>query len=135
MDRLTPERRSALMGRVGSKDTSPELLLRRFLWSLGLRYRVHVGTLPGRPDIVIPALRKVILVHGCFWHGHRRCKHGKLPKSKLRYWGPKIEGNIARDARHRRALRAMGWKALVIWECQMREPRRFVDRLLPFLDS
>jgi len=120
MDRLSCGRRSALMSRIRSKDTLPERTLRRTLHNLGYRYRLHGRDLPGCPDIVFSRRRKVIFVHGCFWHLHARCKLGALPKSKLRYWRPKLEANVARDKRNIRRLRNKGWKVLVVWQCQLR---------------
>ena len=105
---------------VRSKDTRPELLVRRFLWSKGMRYRLHAAEVPGTPDIVIRRHRLAIFVHGCFWHGHEGCSRGGLPKSKLEYWGPKIDANRGRDAAIAEQLNQEGWHQLVVWECQLR---------------
>ncbi len=119
MDTLTPWERSHRMSLVRGKDTKPELTVRRIVFSLGFRYHLHVHALPGCPDLVFPRLRRVILVHGCFWHQHK-CKMGnRMPKSRLRFWRPKLEGNRLRDIRQRRALRALGWQVLTVWECQI----------------
>lgn len=120
MDRLTPYKRSALMSRIRGKDTAPEKILRTALHKAGYRYRTHARDLPGCPDIVFRRRQKVIFVHGCFWHLHANCKLGALPKSKLRYWKPKLEANVARDKRNSRRLRSKGWRVLVVWQCQLR---------------
>src|SRR5688572_10543668 len=114
MDRLTKPKRSALMAAVRSTDTGPELAVRRALTGLGYRYAVHVKTLPGKPDVAFRSRRKAIFVHGCFWHGHGRCRWGRLPRSNLEYWIPKIAMNKARDRRNRRALMAQGWRTLTV---------------------
>lgn len=134
MDRLSSEHRSWLMGRVGSKDTAPELVVRRYLHRLGYRYRLHVKTLPGKPDMVFPARRCVILVHGCFWHGHG-CKIGKLPKSRIEFWRAKIARNQERDAQSVRKLRALGWRVLTVWQCEIRDMRKTGPRLERFLGA
>jgi DNA mismatch endonuclease (patch repair protein) len=133
MDRLTVARRSALMARVGSKHTTPELLVRKLARALGYRYRLHKATLPGKPDLAFLALRKAIFVHGCFWHGHARCRFGRLPRSNLSYWAPKIARNKERDRANTRALRAIGWNVLVIWQCETRDQRKLLVRLRRFL--
>lgn len=133
MDRLTSARRSALMAAVRSKHTKPELLVRRVVSKLGYPYRLHYKQLPGRPDLAVPRLQKAIFVHGCFWHGHGRCKLGALPKSKLAYWRPKIAGNRARDRRNIRAMRQRGWKTLVVWQCQTRNAERLEAQVRAFL--
>lgn len=119
VDTLTAEERSARMALVKSRDTKPEMIVRRLVHRLGFRYRLHVRALPGAPDLVFPRLRKVIFVHGCFWHRHSGCALCRLPKSRLEFWRPKLEGNRLRDARQRRKLRKMGWRSLVVWECQV----------------
>ncbi|MFG1419994.1 very short patch repair endonuclease [Xanthobacter sp. V0B-10] len=120
MDSLTPEQRSERMGRIKGRDTGPEMAVRRLLHRLGYRYRLHARELPGRPDIVFRRRRLAIFVHGCFWHRHPdpTCKLARLPKSRLDFWIPKLEGNAARDLDKRVQLEALGWKVLVIWECQ-----------------
>ena len=121
MDTVTPARRSEIMANIRSKDTAPELAVRRYLHAAGLRYRLRPRDLPGRPDLVFPTRRVCIFVHGCFWHGCPSCVDGRREvKSNTAYWGPKIEANRARDERHRRALEAAGWTVLVIWECESR---------------
>lgn len=125
-DRVSTRTRSKIMASVGSRDTGPEIVLRKALHRLGFRYRTHYRSLPGSPDIAFPRLRKVIFVHGCFWHGHR-CRWGKLPKSKTDYWAAKFAANRNRDRRVLRAVRQLGWKALVVWQCEIRD----LPRLLP----
>lgn len=134
VDHVTPDRRSFIMSSVRTKDTKPELSLRRMLHRLGYRFRLHRKDLPGSPDIVFPARRKVIFVHGCYWHGHG-CQWGKLPKSNQTYWLGKIRANQARDARNAADLQALGWGVLTIWQCELRRSddalRRAVDFLQP----
>lgn len=108
------------MAAVRSKDTQPELLVRKYLWAHGIRYRLHLKSLPGTPDIVIPKLKIVIFVHGCFWHGHESCSLGRLPKSHLDYWKEKIEKNKNRDRKSLKQLKEMGWRVIIIWNCQLR---------------
>lgn len=121
---LTKEQRSANMARIRSKDTGPEMIVRRIVLSLGLRYRVHRSDLPGKPDLVFTGRRKVVFVHGCFWHSHR-CREGRrTPKSNVAYWSKKRCSNVLRDRRHRRCLRELGWRVLVIWECETHPRRR-----------
>lgn len=120
MDNVTPERRSQNMRRIRSTDTKPEVVVRRFLHSQGFRYRLHRSDLPGKPDLVFPAIRACLFVHGCFWHGCTKCVDGtRKVRSRPEYWGPKIARNRQRDAEHSRALRALGWRVLVIWDCEI----------------
>ena len=136
MDSLTPSQRSAQMAKVRSKDTGPELFLRRLLTARGYRYRLHRNDLPGCPDVVFPSRRKAIFVHGCFWHRHGiRCPLTRLPKSRLEFWQPKLEKNRARDDKNRRRLRAAGWESLVVWECQLKKPEMVVSKLVAFLEK
>lgn len=120
MDTRSKEKRSEIMAAVHSKDTGPEMLVRRYLWSKGMRYRVHAADIPGRPDIAVRRHKLAIFVHGCFWHGHEDCPRGRLPKSRLDYWGPKIDANKKRDAAIAEQLKREGWHQLVVWECQIR---------------
>ena len=134
-DVLTPEQRRLNMSRIRGKDTKPELVLRRGLHALGLRFRLHRKDLPGRPDIVFPRYRAAVLVHGCFWHGHD-CPLFKLPATRLEFWEAKIEGNRARDLRDVAALAAAGWRVLVVWECALKGPARLpVDVVLARVTS
>lgn len=120
MDTVNQEKRSRIMAAVHSKDTRAEVLVRRFLWSHGIRYRIHLKGLQGKPDIVLVRCRLAIFIHGCFWHGHDGCSRGRLPKSRLEYWKPKIEANKVRDRLIEEELKEKGWRQLVIWECQLR---------------
>lgn len=117
MDRISPEARSLNMSRIRSKDSRPEMAVRRALHALGFRYRLHVPGLPGKPDLVFPKLRKLIFVNGCFWHRHS-CSNGRLPSTRPEFWLEKLNSNRARDLRNLRKLRRLGWKCLVVWECQ-----------------
>lgn len=132
MDTRTPEQRRRIMQSVGQKNTKPEVALRRVLHRLGYRYRIHRKDLPGRPDLVFPSRKKVVFVHGCFWHGHN-CSKGRLPKSRPEFWVPKIEGNKARDARAIDRLTEMGWETHVVWQCEMKYPERVAEDLATFL--
>jgi DNA mismatch endonuclease (patch repair protein) len=118
MDRRSEQARSENMRRIRSKDSKPELAVRRLVHSLGYRYRLHHHGLPGRPDIVFSQRRKVVFIHGCFWHQHAGCKIAHRTKSNLHYWKPKLQRNKRRDMRNLAALNKMGWKTLVVWECE-----------------
>lgn len=135
MDSLTPRERSEIMARVHSKNTRPELRVRQLVFALGYRYRLHDRKLRGCPDLVFRPRRKVIFVHGCFWHRHSRCALARLPKSRLDFWIPKLEGNKLRDQRNRRALARQGWNVLTIWECQLGDPKQLRARIRRFLDA
>jgi len=117
-DRITPEQRSVIMASVRSKDTRPEIVVRRALHAMGFRFRLHVRRLPGCPDIVLPKHSVALQVRGCFWHLHR-CTKGRLPKTNTGYWLPKLEGNRARDIENDQKLRRLGWKVRTIWECEL----------------
>lgn len=122
------------MARVRGKDTKPEWAVRRVVHSLGFRYRLHIGSLPGKPDMVFAQRRKVIFVHGCFWHRHgTRCPLTRLPKSRLDFWRSKLEQNRKRDEKNLRLLRASGWKVLTIWECQLSRVETLKARIMKFL--
>ncbi len=125
--------RSALMARVKNKNTRPELAVRKFLHSRGFRYRLHCRHLPGCPDLVLKKYRTVIFVNGCFWHHHDECKRAALPTSRVRFWKTKIFGNVARDAARLAELNGMGWKSLVIWECQTGIEHKLTLALGPLL--
>lgn len=133
VDRLTPERRSALMSRVRGKDTSPELRVRRLAHALGFRFRLHRRDLPGRPDLVFPRLRKIIFVHGCFWHRHEGCRKATHSKSRIDYWEEKFTRNVERDRSVQLELAVQGWNVLVIWECETKVPDDLAVRLKEFL--
>ena len=134
MDTRTPEQRRRIMQSVGSKDTGPELVVRRLLRGLGYRYRLHRKDLPGRPDIVLGPRRKAIFVHGCFWHGHG-CPKGRLPKSRLEYWRPKIDKNRERDRTKVEYLRSLGWSVLTIWQCETKDLEALAARLQDFVEN
>lgn len=121
-DRMTPEQRHRCMSRIRGRDTKPELVVRRWLWRQGFRYRLYVKTLPGRPDIVMRKWRTVVFVNGCFWHGHDCQKH--RPATNADFWREKIERNRERDARNQALLQAAGWHVIVIWECQLNAKNR-----------
>jgi DNA mismatch endonuclease (patch repair protein) len=134
-DVFSSAERSAIMSRIGGKDTAPELLVRRLLAGLGFRFRLHRSDLPGKPDIVLPKNRKIIFVHGCFWHGHGKCARAALPSSNVTFWKNKISGNRARDYRIKRKLRRMGWSVLEVWQCQISDITRLTERLINFLEK
>lgn len=137
MDRLTAKQRSANMRNIKSKGMKPELLVRRLVHKLGYRFRLHREDLPGRPDLIFPARRKIIFVHGCFWHVHgaKSCKIKRQPKSNTSYWSPKLLKNRERDAKHLRALKKLGWSTLVLWECELKAPEKLTNRIERFLGT
>jgi DNA mismatch endonuclease (patch repair protein) len=133
MDTLTPEQRSKRMAAIRGTNTKPELAVRRALHRAGYRYRLHEGRLPGRPDLVFASRRKVIFVHGCFWHQHKGCRTSHIPKSRTAYWAEKLDANAARDSRNIAALKASGWSVLVLWECQTKRLEVLVAEATAFL--
>jgi DNA mismatch endonuclease (patch repair protein) len=133
VDNRTQTSRSALMGRIGSKNTAPELIVRRLLHSLGYRFRLHRKDLPGTPDIVLPSRRKAIFVHGCFWHAHG-CRIGRPPKSRSEFWEPKLARNRARDEENRTDLEEAGWKVLTVWQCETKDKVALTELLEKFLE-
>lgn len=133
MDTLTIKERSYRMHLIRSKDTQPELTVRRLVYSMGYRYRLHSTKLPGKPDIVFSGQRKAIFVHGCFWHQHEGCRNSRIPKSRLRYWVPKLQRNKQRDETNQKTLKAQGWRVLLIWECQTKKPGPMAVRIKRFL--
>jgi DNA mismatch endonuclease (patch repair protein) len=132
IDTRSPEQRRRIMQSIKSKDTGPELIVRRLLLSLGYRYRLHKRSLAGKPDIVFSPRRKAIFIHGCFWHGHE-CKKGNPPKSRLDYWEPEINANKARDQKIKGELESDGWTLLVIWQCETSDSKLLEERLNLFL--
>lgn len=126
---LVDPERSALMRRIRSSGTTPELIVRRALHALGLRFRLHRDDLPGRPDIVLAKHRLVVFVHGCFWHQHTGCRLASRPKSRTEYWTPKLAANVARDQRHTLELNALGWRVETVWECDTRDSKRLSESL------
>ena len=126
------EVRSYNMSRITSKNTRPELLVRKYLFSLGLRYRLHNKNMPGKPDLTLAKYKTVVFVNGCFWHGHKGCKHFTMPKSNIEYWKTKIERNIVRDQKNKSSLENAGWNVEIIWECELQPAKiqRTIARLL-----
>ena len=120
-DHLTPEKRSWNMSHIRSKDTSPEVMVRKYLFSQGFRYRKNVSSLPGKPDIVLPKYHSIIFVHGCFWHSHPGCKRSNIPKTKEDYWIPKLKRNVNNDIKHYDDLKALGWNVIIVWECELKK--------------
>ena len=133
-DWLTPEQRRRVMQAIKSKDTKPEMTVRRLVHRMGYRYRLHKKGLPGRPDLVFGGRRKIIFVHGCFWHAHS-CKYGRAPKSRQGYWLPKLKRNKERDAENRSELRELGWRVMTIWECEIKDTAALMNRITEFLDD
>ena len=129
----TPELRSRIMRAVKGADTAPEMTVRRLIHGMGFRFRLHRKDLPGKPDIVLPRLHRVVFVNGCFWHGHDCARGARVPKANSEYWLAKIAGNSQRDAANLAALEAKGWRAEVVWECQLKELGNVKTRLGKFL--
>ena len=132
MDNRTPEKRSEMMRRVKSKNTGPEMLVRRLVHAMGFRYRLHRRDLPGRPDIVFASRRKIIFVHGCFWHAHG-CALDRPPKSRREFWGPKLSNNRKRDQENARKLTEKSWDVLTIWQCETRDTDALGRRIALFM--
>lgn len=128
-DRLTPEHRSWNMSQIRATDTKPERIVRSVLHRLGFRFRLHRNDLPGKPDIVLPKHNTVVFVHGCFWHRHPGCRLAYTPKSRQTFWREKFERNCQRDQRVRAQLRALGWRAIIVWECETRDITKLRNRL------
>jgi len=133
-DIMSGPARSRLMSRIRGKDTAPELRVRRYLHSRGLRFRLHVKDLPGRPDMVFPRYRTALFVHGCFWHQHPGCTHAVMPTSNTEFWKSKLEGNVLRDHRQASVLESLGWRVLFVWECEVRDSER-LERLFREITS
>jgi DNA mismatch endonuclease (patch repair protein) len=132
-DHLTSKKRSWNMSLIRSKDTAPEIIVRKLLHSLGCRFRLHKKGLPGKPDIVLKKCKAVIFVHGCFWHQHRKCKRSNMPKNNRFYWKPKLNRNIKRDIQHKIDLRKLGWKTIIIWECETKTIEKLRKKLIKVL--
>ena len=133
MDRMTPEQRHRCISHIRSKDTEPEWVVRRLIHAMGFRYRLHVKNLPGKPDIVLPRHRKVIFVHGCFWHAHGCRVGGHAPATHKKFWKAKFANNVRRDQEALRRLWQAGWKTLVVWECETKDPGQLRTLLTAFL--
>jgi len=134
MDRVSVQQRAKNMSRIRCKDTKPETQLRKIVHALGFRYRLHANKLPGRPDIVFSRRKKLIFLHGCFWHHHAKCRDGRIPNSREDYWRPKLVGNKNRDVENRRHLRRLGWRSLVIWECELAARKKIERKVQRFLE-
>ena len=124
VDKVSKETRSYVMSRIRGKDTKPEILVRKYLFARGLRFRKNDKRYPGRPDVVLPKYKTAVFVHGCFWHLHEGCKYAKMPKSNVEYWEKKLYRNRERDARNQAELKAMGWTVLTVWECELKKDKR-----------
>ncbi len=138
MDTISPQRRSENMRRIKSRDTAPEMTVRRLVHGMGFRYRLHHPGLPGKPDLVFPRLGSVIDVRGCFWHQHRGCIDSHIPNSRIDYWKPKLLGNKRRDLKNEKSLREAGWRLLIVWACQTEGTKRIellANRLRKFLEA
>src|SRR5277367_4307296 len=120
------------MAAVHSENTGPEIAVRKMVHRLGYRYRLHVRSLPGRPDLVFPSRRKVVFVHGCFWHRHPKCRYATVPNTHKKFWLAKFASNVARDRRARRELKRMAWAVLTVWQCELKKPDKLTSRLNDF---
>ncbi len=130
MDTFPPEKRSDIMRRVRSADTTPERKVRSLLHKLGLRFRLHRSDLPGKPDIVLPKHRTVVFVHGCFWHRHQGCPHATTPASRQEYWLPKFRRTVERDKKNQEELHRQGWNVVVVWECEMKNLGLLAEQIM-----
>jgi len=135
MDSLTPEKRSWNMSRIRSKNTKPEIIVRSLLHHMGYRFRIHRRDLPGTPDIVLPKYNAVIFVHGCFWHRHPGCPYAYTPKSRVEFWEKKFSDAVRRDKQALHELKELGWKVLVVWECETKNLESLQQNLQAFLDE
>ena len=135
LDKLAAEDRSENMRRIRAKNTVPEMIVRRLVHGLGFRYRLHVTALPGKPDLVFPRLSKIIEVRGCFWHQHKSCIDSHIPKSRIEYWRPKLQGNKRRDKQNEKKLIALGWNVCTVWECDLKDLNEVQRRVARFLSS
>ena len=133
MDHVDSITRSRIMAAVHSENTKPERVVRSVVHRLGYRYRLHVAALPGRPDLVFACRRKVLFVHGCFWHRHGNCRYASMPKTRRKFWQAKFDSNVARDKATVRQLRKMGWAVMTVWQCELKKPDRLAQRLDRFL--
>lgn len=135
MDKISQERRRKNMQAIKSKNTKPEMVVRRLIHEMGFRYRLHGKNLPGKPDLVFSTRKKVIFIHGCFWHAHSNpeCKISRVPKSNEEFWIPKLEATSIRDRKHITELQSLGWKSLVIWECEIKNKDILIKNITKFL--
>jgi len=127
-DIYSKNKRSQIMSKISGKETKPEILVRKFLFEKGFRYRKNDKRYPGKPDIVLPKYKTVIFVHGCFWHGHN-CSAGKLPETKKEFWQNKIDSNVARDKKNQHELKNLGWKVIVVWQCELKNKKIRTEKL------
>jgi len=134
-DVFAPEKRSLIMSRIKGRDTRPEILVRSLLHRMGYRFRLHRRDLPGCPDIVFAKHRKVIFVHGCFWHGHPGCRRSERPTANREFWQKKLSGNVERDRKNRLELEKLGWKILIVWTCETRDVARLEGVLKHFMSG
>jgi len=134
-DHVDFKKRSEIMRAVHSKNTGPELAVRKIAHNMGYRYRLHVNSLPGKPDLVFPRTHKVIFVHGCFWHRHRGCRYATCPKTRTEFWQGKFDANVLRDRRTVKALKKLGWAVMTVWQCQLKDSIRLAGRLNEFLSN
>ena len=135
MDTASPEKRSWIMRQVKGRDTSPEKIVRSLLHRMGYRFRLQRDDLPGKPDIVLPRFKTVVFVNGCFWHRHSGCKRATTPATNVDYWQTKFARNVARDARNQAELEKMGWRVLIVWECELKDKTTLEKRLDDYLKS
>lgn len=133
MDTVSVKRRSEIMGRVVAKNTRPEVAVRSLLHRLGFRFRLHREDLPGKPDVTLPKWRTVVFVHGCFWHRHKGCPNTRTPKSRVDFWTTKFDENVRRDKHARKKLKSLGWRVLVVWECELKDIGALTDRIESFI--
>ncbi len=134
-DKYNKQKRSQIMSKISGKDSKMEILVRRSLFSQGLRFRKNVKSLPGKPDILLPKYKTIIFLHGCFWHGHEECKASKLPESRRDFWEKKIKDNIERDKRNSNLLQRNGWKVITLWQCELNTERKRQARLNTLVDE
>jgi DNA mismatch endonuclease (patch repair protein) len=137
MDKISPARRSNNMRHIRSFNTKPEITVRQILFSLGYRYRLHRKDLPGKPDLVFAKRKKIIFIHGCFWHQHNltTCLDSRIPKSNKHYWNQKLKNNVQRDIRNQMTLKELGWDILIIWECEIKNDKKLIKRIQKFLNK
>ncbi len=135
MDTLSPTERSERMSRVRSRNTKPEMAVRRLVHGMGFRYRLHSRELPGIPDMIFQSKGKVVFIHGCFWHLHKNCGRYRLPKTNKNFWTPKLNENKKRDVRNQRKLRKSGWDYFIVWECELKDEKKLSNRLKNYLET
>ena len=135
MDVFTKEKRSQIMSKIKGKDTKPEKVVRSLLHQMGYRFRLHRRDLPGNPDIVLPKYKKIIFVHGCFWHGHEDCPRAKRPSTNKKFWDEKLSKNIERDKKNQCELGKLGWQLLVVWQCQIKDINNLIEKIIKFINK